>query len=111
MNNLIHRFHVGLALPGLLFLTALALAPRAEAITPCCDIAGIHAKTGLVTARVTATGKTFQFKVNDMKLLRSLKVGQKVAADFGTQKVSVDGSVPCCEIVQPALKNLPNAVR
>ncbi len=35
MNHLIHRFNVGLALPGVLFLTALALTPRAEAADTC----------------------------------------------------------------------------
>lgn len=111
MKHPIRRFSVSFALPGLLFLTALALAPQAEAGFPCCSIADINAKTGLVTARETATGKAFQFQVNDRKLLRSLKVGQRVAADFGTQKVSVDSGEPCCFIVQPALKNLPKAVR
>ena len=64
-----------------------------------------------MTAKNPATGKTFQFKVGDRALLKGLKVGQKVAADFGSGEVSVDGLDPCCNIVQPALKNLPNAAR
>jgi Cu/Ag efflux protein CusF len=51
-----------------------------------------------VAARETATGRTFQFKVNDAALLKSLKVGQKIYANFATKKVSVDGLVPCCSM-------------
>ncbi len=53
-------------------------------------------------AQETATGKTFQFQVNDSALMKSLRVGQKTYADFGTQKVSVDGATPCCGIVSAA---------
>jgi Cu/Ag efflux protein CusF len=68
---------------------------------PCCRITGMAAG-GLVTAQETATGKTFQFQVTNQVLLKSLRVGQKVYADFGTQQVSVDGASPCCGIVSAA---------
>jgi Cu/Ag efflux protein CusF len=85
----------------LLFWSAVAWT-----LTPCCDITAIDAKTTTVTAKETRTGRTFQFKVADQALLRGLKVGQAVHADFTTLKVSVqpDGDEPCCNLVnlQPA---------
>ncbi len=46
---------------------------------PCCQITGINAATGIVTAKVNATGKTVQFKVKNLQTLRSLKTGQEVS--------------------------------
>ena len=89
---------------GIVLLAVAALALRAEAATPCCGITAINTKTGVVTAKVLATGKTFQFKVDQLgpidgaKLLNSLKVGQQIYADFKTHKVSVNGLAPCCNI-------------
>src|SRR2546427_250626 len=81
---------------GLLCMTLLA--SQAKAADPCCFITAINQQTGIVTARVNATGQTFQFKVTNQALLKSLKVGQGVYANFQTQKVSVDGVAPCCSI-------------
>jgi len=79
----------------------LALALRADAGAPCCAITAIDLRTGLVTARVTATGRTFQFAVTDPALLKTLKLGQAVQADFRTMKVSLtlNPLEPCCGIV------------
>lgn len=66
--------------------------------SPCCGIIAIDAATGLVTAKVTATGNTFQFKVTDARMLGSLRVGQGVYANFGARQVSLDGLRPCCAI-------------
>jgi len=80
--------------------TLIGFAP-ADAGEPCCSITAIDAKTQTVTARETKTGRTFQFKVTDTKLLPSLKIGQAVHADFKTMKVSLDpdGVTPCCAVV------------
>jgi len=80
--------------------TLIGFAP-ADAGEPCCGITAIDAKTQIVTARETKTGRTFQFKVTDTKLLPSLKIGQAVHADFKTMKVSLDpdGVTPCCAVV------------
>jgi hypothetical protein len=77
------------------------LSPAANAVAPCCGITGISAD-GLVTAQETGSKRVFQFQVNDKALLVSLHVGQAIHADFGTQKVSVDGIQPCCSIVSGA---------
>jgi hypothetical protein len=90
---------------GLALLAALVFAPAgwwpAEASEPCCGIVAIDTRTATVTAKDTKTGRTFQFKVSDAALLRGLKVGQAVWADFTTMKVSLqpERSEPCCNIV------------
>jgi Cu/Ag efflux protein CusF len=68
---------------------------------PCCEITNIQfgPVDGLVTAKVNSTGQSFQFKVTDTALLNSMKVGQGIFANLKTQKVSVDGATPCCQIV------------
>ena len=66
---------------------------------PCCAIVSIDAATGIATAKELATGRLFRFEVKDKALLASLKVGQKVSADFGSSKVRIHGSEPCCAII------------
>lgn len=68
-------------------------------------ISDVDAATGIVTARELATGRVFRFEVRDSTLLRSLKVGQKIAADFGTSKVRISGDKPCCNIIGHGVKN------
>jgi len=108
------------ALVALGFVFLALAAPRARAASPCCEITKIDLATGVATAKVIATGQSFQFKVSDVALLHSLKVGQGVFANFKTQKVSVDGVQPCCTIMSldkvggagntAAARNLGNAV-
>lgn len=76
-------------------------APEVGASEPCCSVTAIDAKTGLVTAQETATSKTFDFRVKDKALLKTLKVGAQESADFGTQKVTIHSATPCCVIVGP----------
>jgi len=74
--------------------------PPANAATPC-GITAIDARTGVITARDTASQRTFQFKVTDPALLRSLKVGQTVFADFTARTVTLAANTrPCCSIIQ-----------
>jgi hypothetical protein len=69
---------------GLFLALGLLLAAEAQAADPCCAIKAINKRTRVVTAQELATGRTFQFKVPSRAVLRGLKVGQKVSADFGT---------------------------
>ncbi len=82
-------------------LVAFLAGPCAVAsgALPCCEISSIDGATGIVTARETATNRTFQFQVEDRKLLLSLTVGQGVYANFTTKKVSLNGQTACCEII------------
>jgi Cu/Ag efflux protein CusF len=82
-------------------LVVIAPASPVDADTPCCVITTIDAKTRRVTARDERVKRTLEFKVLDPMVLRQLKVGQRVFADFKIMKVSVrpDGRAPCCDIV------------
>lgn len=71
---------------------------NANPAEPCCQITAINAQTGMVTARVNATGQTFQFQTSP-QLLQSLKVGQRVYANFTAKRASLDGKSACCVIV------------
>lgn len=75
-------------------ITAQTLSPGVN--PACCEITGINSATGVATATANATGQSFQFKAGNAALVSSLRVGQRVFADFQTQKVSVDGVNPCC---------------
>lgn len=69
--------------------------------TPINDVVAIDAKTGIVTARDQTTGKTFKFQVNDKAMLRGLRAGDAVDANFAAGQVAIrkHGSEPCCAIV------------
>jgi hypothetical protein len=54
-------------------------------------ITSINADTGVVTARVNSTGEFFTFTVANASQLKTLKVGQRVLANFGNKHVSFDG--------------------
>jgi len=80
-------------------------AQKSEA--PCCTVTSINAKTGEVTARVTATGQTFSFTVAEAKLLSAMKVGQGVYADLASKQVSVNPALPCCSITAISAPGTP----
>jgi Cu/Ag efflux protein CusF len=92
--------HLGSVLIVAALLAALAPAARAQALQPC-SIAAIDARTGVVSAKVNASGAAFQFRVTDAALLKSLKVGQEVYANFTTKQVSLDGKRILGEIISP----------
>jgi len=94
-----NKKHNLLILLGVVLSVLVFVAAEARAAAPCCGITGIDYKTGIVRARNTETGQTFQFKVNNSAVLKTLKVGHGVYADFGTKEVSVDGIDPCCSMV------------
>ncbi|MGH7582016.1 MAG: hypothetical protein ACREL5_02170 [Gemmatimonadales bacterium] len=74
-------------------------APAAAQVTPpCCSITAIQTVTGVVSAKVKATGDTFAFKVTNRRTLTALKVGQSVYANFTTHQVSIDGRSACCTV-------------
>ena len=66
---------------------------------PACQITSIDRARGVVTAKVKATGQSFQFKAGDMALFNSFKVGQDIFANFKTRQVSVDGKTPSGSII------------
>jgi hypothetical protein len=79
-------------------LLTIASGESAAQTPPCCTITAIEAGTGLVSAKVTANGNVFQFKVATPAALASLRVGQGVYANFTTRQVSLNGRAACCAI-------------
>jgi hypothetical protein len=65
----------------------------------CCSIIGIDRQGGLVSAKVNATGQSFQFRPNNAAVLGAMKIGEGVYANFSTRQVSLDGNTICCTIV------------
>ncbi len=82
-------------------ICAAVLAPASPAAEPVgAKITAIDAKTGMVTAKETTTGRAFQFQVKDAALLKSLKVGQKISADLKAMTVMLSAARPGAKAVQ-----------
>lgn len=73
---------------------AVSVPPEVSAGTPCCSITTIDMKTGIVTAKNTATGETFEFKLGDAAQIRNIKIGDQVSTDFQTREVTVHSFQP-----------------
>jgi hypothetical protein len=76
---------------ALLLLCCAAFATGAQAQAPCCSVTAINAATGIVSAKVNANGEAFQFRVANLNLLKELRIGVGVYANFATHEVSLDG--------------------
>jgi hypothetical protein len=91
--------------PALLAVLFLAGPAPAMADTPCCKITDIDTKKGIVSAREATTGRQFKFSLTNPILVRRIKVGQGVQADFAAGKVTVvgvDGRYPIIDAAPPA---------
>jgi hypothetical protein len=75
-------------------LIAVSLPPGVSAGTPCCSITAIDMKTGIVTAKNTATGGTFKFRLGNAAQIRNIKIGDQVSTDFQTREVTVHSFQP-----------------
>ena len=86
---------------GLLLLVVVlaAVAPAAEPVGAA-KITAVDLRTGLVTAQETASGRAFQFQVNNAALLKSLKLGQKISADFKAMTVTLPPARLGAQLVQ-----------
>lgn|SRR5450759_696176 len=82
---------------------AVPVPPEVSAGTPCCSITAIDMKTGIVTAKNTATGETFEFKLGNAAQIRNIKIGDQVSTDFQTREVTVHSFQP----VDGILKKVP----
>ena len=83
----------------ILLLVLAAGVPAADPVNKA-RITAIDAKTGVVAANETATGRAFQFQVRDAALLKSLKVGRMVSADFKAMTVTLPAARPGVKLVQ-----------
>lgn len=82
---------------------AQTLKPTPPPVPPCCLITAIDLRYAQVSAEESSTGHVFKFEVKNPTILRGLKVGQKVWADFAAGKVTLDPKdKPCCNILTTA---------
>ena len=83
---------------GMMLLIGTSVAafapPGVSAATPCCSITAMDTKTGIVTAKDTATGETIEFRLGDAAKIKSIKIGDPVSADSGTREVTVHSFQP-----------------
>lgn len=92
---------------------AIMPAPAADAqpdpVEPCCGVTAVDRATGVVTARVTASGRLFRFQVTDAALLRSLAPRARVwvLTRGGTRQVGLRPGEPCCNVVGALPPDLP----
>jgi hypothetical protein len=88
-------------------------SPEVSAATPCCNITAIDTKTGIVTAKDTATGETIKFRLGDAAQVKNIKIGDPVSADSQTREVTVHSFQPVGGILikkpmpRPPIVNLP----
>jgi Cu/Ag efflux protein CusF len=73
---------------------AVSVPPEVGAGTPCCSITTVDRKTGIVTAKDTATGETFKFRLGDAAQIGNIKIGDQVSTDFQTRQVTVHSFQP-----------------
>jgi hypothetical protein len=88
-------FVAGLSLVGA--SSSARAQPSMKPFDPCCGITAIDVKHGVVTAKSTSTGTTFNFRFDSGRVPSTLKVGQRVWSRGG--KVSLNGADPCCTVV------------
>ena len=70
------------------------------AAKPAAQITAINATTQVVTARDLASGRTFEFRLQNAALLRTLRAGQGVYANFARKQVSLDGRTVAGQIIE-----------
>jgi len=73
---------------------AVSVPPEVSAATPCCSITAIDTKTGIVTAKDTATGETIEFRLGDAAQVKNIRIGDPVSAESQTREVTVHSFQP-----------------
>ena len=73
---------------------AVSVPPEVGAGTPCCSVTAVDVKTGIVTAKNTATGETFKFRLVDAGKIGNIKIGDQVSTDLQTRQVTVHSFQP-----------------
>ena len=97
----IERAIAAMSAAALWLLTPATARGQSEPATPCCGIVRIDLVSSVITARDLSTGFTFRVEVKSKKLLSSLKVGDKVWANFAVKRVRLGatGDSLCCAIL------------
>ena len=73
---------------------AVSVPPEVFGGTPCCSITTIDKKTGIVTAKDTATGETIEFRLGDAAQIGNIKIGDQVSTDSRAREVTVHSFQP-----------------
>jgi hypothetical protein len=95
---------LALCLQILSVFAARSSYPQAPA--PAASVTSIDARTGVVTAKVNASGQPFQFTLSNAAQVKTLRIGQAVYANFAAKQVSLDGQHVAGQIISvgPASK-------
>lgn len=103
------RVSVEPAEPCCSIIPGAAAGAQPDPAEPCCGVTAVDRATGVVTARVTASGRLFRFQVADAALLRSLTPGARVwvIASGGTRRAGLRPGEPCCNVVGALPPGLP----
>ncbi|HEY3746987.1 MAG TPA: hypothetical protein VGL17_12125 [Gemmatimonadaceae bacterium] len=83
---------------SLIFSMTTEASAQKKPLDPCCGIIAVDVRTGIVTAKVNATGNVFEFKASNPATLGALKPGQPLFANFVNHQISLDGKTVCCTV-------------
>ena len=70
-----------------------------QAPPPAASVTSVDARTGVVTAKVNASGQQFEFTLSNAAQVKTLRIGQPVYANFTTKQVSLDGQHVAGQII------------
>ena len=101
----IERALATMSAAALWLLAPATVRGQSEPASPCCGIVRIDLTNSIITAREMATGYTFRVEVKSKKLLSTLKVGDKVWANFAVKRVrlgALGDSLWCAILEAPA---------
>ena len=76
---------------SMVFFSTTEAKAQKKPLDPCCGILAVDVRTGVVTAKVNATGNVFEFKASNPATVTTLKPGQPVFANFANHQISLDG--------------------
>jgi hypothetical protein len=84
--------------------TAMAIrgasaTPPAAGPAPCCTVISVDMRTGVMSAREESSGRTFEVKSDNPRLMDQIRPGQGIYANFKTNQASLDGKTACCKIL------------
>ena len=95
-----NRPFVAIAIGAMLAAGAAQTSAQPRATAACCSITAIDAQSGVVSAKVIASGYVFEFKARSAATLAALRVGQAVQVNFTNNQVSLDGRTVCCTVTK-----------
>src|SRR5205085_942812 len=75
----------------LLLLVSGIIHPGVAQVPACCQVSTVNPQQNVASAKVNASGKVFQFKANNPAAMGSIRVGQRIYANFQSNQISIDG--------------------